>query len=139
MKLSLLLILATAFGSAQKNFDKPVIEDAFFDGKEQYGGLTTVNPGLKIRISQGLTDILQQNLILYGMTYLNFHLNIGEEGTFFINLWPLNLEFKINQVIQEPVQIDFSTFLFKFTESPLSQEPVIILAAPIIKNWAYTM
>lgn len=139
MKLSLLLVLVTALASAQKDFEVPEIEDPFFDGKEQYGGLTTVNPGLKIRLSQGLTDILQQNLVLYGMTYLNLHLNVGEEGKFFINVWPLNLEFNVYEVIQEPVQIDFSSFLFQFTESPLSGDPVVMLAAPIIKNWAYTM
>jgi hypothetical protein len=92
-----------------------------------------VNPGLKIRISQGVTDILQQNLILYGMTYLDLTLGLGEGGSWFLRVWPINFELRYFNVIQEPVQIDFSTFLFKFTESPFfTDESVIMMAAPLI-------
>jgi len=54
-----LLILAgiVALTYSYENPEIPSIEH-FNSGKEKYGGLTTVNPGLKIRISQGLTDIL---------------------------------------------------------------------------------
>ena len=108
-----LLLLAgiLTLAHSQKSPEIPTIEH-FNSGKEKFGGLTTVNPGLKIRIAQGLTDILQQNLILYGMTYLNIQESDLEEHNFFINIWPLNLDLRWHNIIREPVQIDFSSFIF---------------------------
>lgn len=73
------------------------------------------------------------------MTYLNFYQSDLEEGNFFINIWPLNLNFRYHNIIREPIQIDFSSFVFQFVPSPIAKdEPVILMAAPLIKNWAYT-
>ncbi len=73
------------------------------------------------------------------MTYLNFKQSSLEEHNFFINIWPLNLDFKWFNIIREPIQIDFSSFIFQFVTSPLANdEPVVLIAAPLIQNWAYT-
>lgn len=87
-----LLSILAAVTSAYDTIDIKPQDDIFFNGKESYGGLQSVHPGLKIRISQGLTDVLQQNLVAYGMTYINLYFNLADQnGQIQINFWPMRL------------------------------------------------
>jgi hypothetical protein len=85
-----------------------------------------------------MTTILQQNLILYGLSYFNLNLQLKPNAYYAINVAPLNFRFDYLNLIPEPVQIDFSEFLFNFTQSPNGKDSVLLLAAPVIQNWGYT-
>ena len=44
----------------------------------QFGGLANTNPGLKIRMTQSLSDLVKHNLLQYGVSYMNWDLDIPE-------------------------------------------------------------
>ena len=47
-------------------------DDNPFKGDMQFGGIPNVKPGLKVRLAQGLTYMIKENMLQYGLAYLNY-------------------------------------------------------------------
>ena len=49
-------------------------------GDVQFGGMSFHKPGLKVRMTQSLSDLLKENLLQYGVAYMNWDLSIPQQG-----------------------------------------------------------
>ena len=45
-------------------------------GDVQFGGMSYHKPGLKVRMTQALSDLIKVNLLQYGVSYVNWDLSI---------------------------------------------------------------
>lgn len=142
MKSLLTLLLATFFVVAHtfddetpKNIDRNA--DPFHHAGE-FGGLN-LNPGLKIRLAQGVSTMFRDNLADYGRSYLNSDFKLKDHNAWGINWWPLVLRFSYEHLQHAPIQIDMQNFTFNYTHMSSDGTPVVFMEIPLIKDWSYEM
>ena len=46
-----------------------------------FGGINH-KPGLKVRMTQSFSDLVQDNLLAYGVSYFNYDLDFHRQGTY---------------------------------------------------------
>ena len=67
----------------------------------QFGGLANTNPGLKIRMTQALSDLIKHNLLQYGVSYMNWDLDIPSEGVRHINAFPVYTDIHYSNLLRD--------------------------------------
>ena len=67
------------------------------------GGLKNF-PGLKVRIAQGLIDMIKTNLIEYGQDYfdINHRLNVAHKD-FRVHMFPFNMHCAYGNITHDPI------------------------------------
>jgi len=81
----------------------------------QFGGLTGHKPGLKVRMTQAVSDLVKENLLQYGMAYLNYDMKIPEQGIYHISSFPLYTDVHYSNLKYEPMKLDVSTAALNYT------------------------
>ena len=74
----------------------------------QFGGLANHKPGLKLRMTQAVSDLVKENLLQYGVAYMNWDLKIKKEGTVPIRSFPAFFDFNYYDLVYEPFKIDIN-------------------------------
>ena len=67
----------------------------------QFGGLANTNPGLKIRMTQSLSDLVKHNLLMYGVSYMNWDLDIPEQGVRHISAFPVYTDIHYSNLLRD--------------------------------------
>ena len=70
--------------------------------KGKYGGLP-LPAHLKIRLSQGITEMFRENLLDYGRAYLNSDYEFADHGQFELVMPPIIFDFKYTNVKHAPI------------------------------------
>ena len=97
-----------------------------------------MNPGLKIRLAQGLTYMVKENMLQYGLAYLNYDWHQEKTGMIEFDYFPFFIDFYYDNLKHDPIQIDMSTFMFNFTHMAVDEQQVVYLNMPFIEDWSYT-
>lgn len=100
-----------------------------------YGGLQSKKPGLKVRLTQTLSEIIKKDLLSYGSAFLNYDMNLPELGTYKVKLFPFYTDFHWYNLRTDPFLIDIEEFSFNFTQMKKSKEDVVYFRIPMIKSW----
>jgi len=117
----------------------PNDENSIFNDEQTYGGLWTqgVFPGLKMRISRGFVDLVHKNLLEYGASYINYAYKFKKNGEFHLNVFPLNFDFKYDNLEHDRIQLDLNQFHFDFIHSPKDGTPVVYMQLPMVDSFGY--
>ena len=113
------------------------MEEDHFGRGTHFGGIEGVKPGLKVRISEHLTEMIRGNLLQYGQSIVNFDYKHKESGMIDVDLFPLLVDFYYKNLEHDPISLDMKQFLFQFTHMAADDTPVIYLRLPMIRKWAY--
>lgn len=54
----------------------------------QFGGMANHKPGLKLRMTQAVSELVKENLLQYGIAYLNWDLTFKREGVYPVKSFP---------------------------------------------------
>ena len=100
-----------------------------------FGGLQTEKPGLKVRITQKLTDMIKKHLLSYGVAYLNWDVQLPEVGEYKINLFPIITTFFWSNLRADPIVVDLDAFAFNYTHMKKTQDPVVYFQIPVVEKW----
>lgn len=127
----LLTIMACvlAAGTLAANFKDPTSENT------QFGGLQGHKPGLKVRVTQAVSDLVKKNLIQYGMAYLNYDMKIPTEGIYKISSFPLYTDVHYSKLEHDPFLIDVQNAALNYTHMVVDDAAVVFLELPAIKHW----
>ena len=100
-----------------------------------FGGLTSKKPGLKLRVTQALSDMIKKDLLSYGSAYLNYDMNWPKIGTYKVKFFPFFFDFHWFNLRTDPFLIDIEKFSFNFTQMKKDDADVIYFRIPMVKNW----
>jgi len=106
-----------------------------FGRDKKHGGLSIYKPGIKVRLAQGLTQLMQKQLLTYIQTFYNFDYDWAEQGEYKIHIFPIYTKFKYWDFECDPIALDPYKFSFNFTEMKIDGEPVVLMNIPLIHNW----
>jgi len=88
-----------------------------------------------VRVTQNLSDMIRDHLLSYGVSYLNFDLDLPESGMYKFRFFPFYINFNFFNLRAEPVIIDLDTFRFDFTQMRKNKESVVYFTIPAIETW----
>jgi len=100
-----------------------------------FGGLHTHKPGLKLRITQAVSDLVKENLLQYGIAYMNFDLKIPESGEYKISSFPLYTDVHYWNLRYDVFQIDIHKAALNYTAMVIDDAPVVYLSLPVVEHW----
>jgi hypothetical protein len=109
-----------------------------FHHEETYGGLS-LNPSLKVRLAQGVTDMVREHLMAYGRAYLNSDYKFKESGRWSLVWWPLIFSFEYDDLTHGPIKMDFSRMAFNYTHMMVDGQPVLFMELPLIEDMKFSM
>jgi len=90
---------------------------------------------MKVRVTQALSDLIKDNLLQYGVAYLNFDLELPKEGVYSISSFPIYTDVHYSNVEYSPLQLDISKATLNYTHMSIDDEPVVYMELPMIKKW----
>ena len=129
-KLCLTVLISTLVGNSAQYAIDPTSD------RVQFGGLSHLKPGLKVRMTQAFSELLKNDLLQYGVSYVNWDLNIPREGMIPINSWPVSIDVFYNKLRYEPFKVDFSQAALNYTHMVMDDAAVVYLKLPVIEHWA---
>jgi hypothetical protein len=108
-------------------------------GIEQYeGGLRHYKPNLKVRVTEHMAELMQEELLVYLQTYYNFDYGWPDKGAYSIKVFPIFTDISYEELHMSPIRIDPFTFNFNFTSEANKKGGTtdsIYLQLPLIENW----
>jgi hypothetical protein len=114
----------------QEPIDK---NDEIWHENKNGGGLQKF-PGLKVRIAQGLIEMIKQNLLEYGQDYLNVNYRLNKaHREFNFHMFPIRVHGMYGNVTHDPIQLDMSRARLDFTRMASDLENVVFIELPLIK------
>ena len=99
------------------------------------GGLTWYKPNLKVRLTENIAELMQDELLVYLQTYTNMDYKMPSDGEYKINLFPIYTKFSYNNLLMDPLLIDPFTFHFNLTKIENDGPEYIFLQIPLIESW----
>ena len=101
--LLMVTVMATALlvAPSQQQDRRRIPDDPTSTNGVQFGGLANTNPGLKIRMTQALSDLIKHNLLQYGVTYMNWDLDIPSEGVRQISAFPVYTDIHYSNLLRD--------------------------------------
>lgn len=128
-KLFLTMALSMLVGPSVQDMIDPTSDSV------QFGGMANHKPGLKLRMTQAVSDMVKENLLQYGVAYMNWDLEIAREGKQEINAFPIYTDFYYNDLVYDPFKLDITSAALNFTHMAVDGDAVIYLEMPLIKSW----
>ena len=116
----------------------PSVQDIMVDPTSdtvQFGGMANHKPGLKLRMTQSVSDMVKENLLQYGVAYMNWDLKIKKEGVQSINAFPVITDFYYHDLIYDPFKLDLTNACLNFTNMAVDEKAVVYMELPMIKSW----
>jgi hypothetical protein len=126
--LACLVFLAWKSALGQMDQEKNKIfydtEDKISDEKSSGGveSLYKYNPGIRVRLAKGLIDMVHENLLEYGNTYLNFDYAFQKAGEYKFNHFPLFVHFKYSNLRHDPISFNMTNAALQFLSSGVSDD-----------------
>ena len=77
-----------------------------FGNDVEFGGLP-LNPSLKVRLAEGVTQMVKEHVAQYARPYINTEYQFPEEGHHGINWWPLVLTLDYFHLRHHPIKMNF--------------------------------
>jgi hypothetical protein len=92
------------------------------------------NPGVKVRLAQGLIDMVHENLLEYGNSYLNFDYAFEKAGEYKFNHFPLFIHFKYSNLRHDPISFNMSNAALQFLSPDMSDDAQVLrVVLPLVK------
>ena len=101
----------------------------------QFGGLANKKPGLKLRMTQAVSDLVKENLLQYGVAYMNWDLKLKKKGMYPIRSFPVYTDFYYNNLVYDPFKIDLSNAALNFTHMAIDDKAVVYMELPVVRSW----
>ena len=101
----------------------------------QFGGLANHKPGLKLRMTQAVSELVKENLLQYGVAYMNWDLQLKKNGMIPIRAFPLFTDFHYYDLVYDPFKLDLDRAALNFTHMAIDGKPVVYLELPVVKSW----
>lgn len=101
----------------------------------QFGGLSMHKPGLKVRATQAVSDMIKENLLQYGQAYMNFDLNLEETGIYEVNTFPIYTDVYYKNLHYDPFQLDLERATLNFTHMAIDDAAVVYMEMPAVRHW----
>ena len=99
------------------------------------GGLRAHRPGLKVRVTQRMTELIKTHLFDYGVEYINYDHTWEKEGWLAVDFFPFFINAHYNNLVHDPIKLDLENFNLNFTHMASDNEPVVYMQMPLIKEW----
>lgn len=96
-----------------------------------------MKPGLKVRLSETLTDMVRQDLLSYGTAYLNFDYQHKSDGMIRVSLFPIFIDFFYHNLTHDKISLDMHNLKFLFTHMASDSKPVVYTRLPMVRDWSY--
>ena len=100
-----------------------------------FGGLKTKKPGLKVRLTQALSDMIKKDLLNYGTAYLNFDIKWPETGIYSVKFFPFYFDFTWFNLRTDPLLVNVDRFAFNFTKMAKDNTDVVFVEIPVVESW----
>lgn len=113
-------------------------DEGKFGIEDKTGGLTYYKPNLKVRLTEHLVELMQEELLTYIQTYYNFDYVYRESGTYRVDMFPIYTDIKYQNLKVDPILIDPFWFAFNFTveqDALGNDQQILTLQLPLIENW----
>lgn len=94
---------------------------------------------MKVRLAQGVTEMVRDNLSAYARSYINLEYQFEEKGGWGINWWPIVLRYDYENLVHHPIRIDFTNMAFNYTHMVSDGEAVLFLELPMIEDLTFEM
>jgi hypothetical protein len=91
-------------------------DEGKFGHEKPTGGLDFYKPNFKLRITEKLAELAQEELLVYLQTYYNFDYPFEESGEYKINFFPVYTTVNYANLKMSPIIIDPYSFHFNFTK-----------------------
>ena len=104
-------------------------------GDQQYGGMSFHKPGLKVRVTQALSDLIKENLLQYGVAYLNWDLHIPASGVKPIKMFPIYTDIHYTDLRYDQFKFDIDSAALNFTHMAVDNKAVVYIELPQVKRW----
>lgn len=88
-------------------------QDPFHHG-DTFGGLSNLHPSMKIRMAQGVTEMIKDHIAQYAVSYVNTDYHLKPEGGFSAHYWPFIFDFNYENLRHHALKVDFSQFHFDY-------------------------
>lgn len=79
--------------------------------------------------------MVKENLLQYGVAYMNWDLKIPEEGKYEVRSFPVYTDFYYYDMVYDPFKIDISKAALNFTHMAIDEKAVVYMELPVIKSW----
>lgn len=107
-------------------------------GVEHYeGGLKHYMPNLKVRVTENMAELLQEELLIYLQTFYNFDYAWPDKGTYSIKIFPIFTDVLYENLNVSPFRIDPYSFNFNFTtetDKKGNEIESVYMQLPLIEN-----
>ena len=91
------------------------------------GGLQAHRPGLKVRVTQRMTELIKTHLFDYGVEYINYDHTWEKEGWLAVDFFPFFINAHYNNLVHDPIKLDLENFNLNFTHMASDNEPVVYM------------
>lgn len=79
--------------------------------------------------------MIRQNILEYGVAYLNYDYKFDKEGKFEFNIFPLYGTFYYSNFEHDQIRLDLNKFAFNFTTMARDGKEVLFVAMPLIQQF----
>lgn len=118
-------------------------DEGKFDSEKNTGGLDFYKPNLKIRITEKLFQLMQDDLLVYLQTYYSFDYDWPLAGNKQIAMFPIYSKIEWKNLKMSPLFVDPYSFQFNMTRELDSKnntwDQYIYFALPLIEDWEATL
>ena len=115
--------------------------EGHFGKEEMSGGLVHYKPNFRVRISEHMAELAQDELLTYLQTYLNMDYKVPQDGEYQVDMFPIYTKIEYANLKVDPLLIDPWWFRFNFTTEMVKkidgehEETYISMALPLIESW----
>ena len=127
--ISIFLVVAALLIAPSLQYSDPTSKHANF------GGLSGYKPGLKLRMTQAVSDLVKENLLTYGVSYMNWDMHMAESGVEPIASFPIYTDVHYSNLKYDPFILDIDNAFLNFTHMLIDDKAVIYTELPALKHW----
>lgn len=116
-----------------------IYDEGKFSVEKNSGGLAFYKPNLKLRISESVTELFQDELLVYLQTYYSYDFKFPVQGEKDVAVFPIFTKVNWDNLKTHPLFVDPYSFHFNLTKEMDSKGQVwdqyIYLEIPLIEEW----
>lgn len=86
-------------------------------------------------MTQAVSDLVKENLLQYGVAYMNWDLKLSKDGMVPIRSFPAFIDFYYYDLVYDPFKLDINRAALNFTHMAVDGKAVVYMELPVVKSW----
>lgn len=118
--------------------DKDLFNEGKFGEEKPSGGLEYYKPNLKVRVTEQMAELMQEELLVYLQTYYSYDYEWPTEGTYYLDMFPVFTNITYADLKVDPFLIDPHWFKFNLTKAVDThgvEDSKISMSIPLVEDW----